>query len=429
MSPTIAIVGAGPAGFYAADGLLRKAPGVTVDIIDRLPTPHGLVRAGVAPDHQGTKAVSRVFERVLDKPGVRFLGNVALGRDLALDELRTLYDAVILATGAPTDRRLGIPGEDLPGVHGSGAFVGWYNGHPDHAGHAPDLDVEAAAVIGNGNVAIDVVRVLARTPAELAASDIADDARARIAASPLRRLHMIGRRGPVEASFTNSELAELGRLEGASPRVDRADLPAGIGAVAEPERRVKEANLATLREFAGRTASPAGKVIDFRFHASPVAILGTDRVTGLRLAAGSGTVDLACGLVVTCIGYSAPPLDGVIPDAAGIYANDGGRIADNLYVVGWARRGPSGTIPTNRADSQAVVERLLATIDAGRGASGPDGLDGLLAGRGVEIVGRDGWRAIDRAETAGAPEGAPRRKLTDPRAMLAAAREAGDRAP
>lgn len=430
MSLSIAIVGSGPAGFYTAEALNRKAPDARIDIIDRLPTPYGLVRYGVAPDHQGTKAILRVFERAATKPNVRFLGHVEIGRDLALAELAALYDAVVLAVGAPRDRKLGIPGEDLPGVFGSAAFVGWYNGHPDHAGLDPDLNVASVAVIGNGNVAIDVVRVLAKTEAEMAKSDLAPAAAAAIRAAPLRELHMIGRRGPIEAGFTNAELAELGRLERCAPQVDPADLPAEVGAGEDPVRKVKEANLATLRQFA---AAGDGKPLRlrFHFHAAPVAVLGRDRVEGLRLArtetvAGrtvitDRTFDLPCGLVVTCIGYDARPLDGApFDDRRGIFPNEDGRIGPGLYAVGWAKRGPSGVIATNRADGIAVADRVLADLTGiNSGKPGPAGLDARLAKAGIRVVDFADWRKIDAAEVAAAPPGAPRRKLTAVADMLA----------
>lgn len=431
MNPSIAIVGSGPAGFYTAEALNRKAPDARIDIIDRLPAPYGLVRYGVAPDHQGTKAILRVFERVATRPNVRFLGHVEIGRDLTLAELAALYDAVVLAVGAPRDRRLGIPGEDLPGVFGSAAFVGWYNGHPDHAGLNPDLNVDSVAVIGNGNVAIDVVRVLAKTGAEMAKSDLVPAAAAAIRAAPLRALHLIGRRGPVEASFTNAELAELGRLERCAPRVDAADLPADAGAVEESVRKVKEANLATLRQFAAAGDQAKSIGLQFHFHAAPVAVMGRGRVECLRLArtetvdgrtvATDRIFDLPCGLVVSCIGYDARPIDGAPFDARrGIFPNEDGRIGPGLYAVGWAKRGPSGVIATNRADGIAVADRVLADLTGVDSSKpGPAGLDARLAAAGTRVVKFADWRRIDAAEIAAAPPGAPRRKLTAVADMLA----------
>lgn len=432
MALTVVIVGSGPAGFYAAEALARKAAGASIDILDRLPTPYGLVRAGVAPDHQGNKAVTRVFERVATRPGVRFLGDVEVGRDVSVAELAGLYDAVILAVGATQDRCLGIPGDDKAGVLGSFRFVGWYNGHPDFADRDFDLQAESVAVIGNGNVAIDVARVLAKTPAEMAAADICPHAAARIAAAPIRDIHVFGRRGPVEANFTNPELAELLRLEGAVALADPADLPADIGAVDEKARKTKEANLATLRAFAANAPEAKPKRIRFHFHRAPRAVLGTTRVEGLRLertrahandpAGMGGTVDVPCGLVITCIGYRCHPLPGVpMDEARGIVASVDGRVAQGLYAVGWAKRGPSGTIPTNRADSAAVVDLLLADLGSGADRPGPAGLDRMLAERRLHPVTFDDWKRIDAAETTAARAPAPRLKLTRRADLLAAA--------
>ncbi|MGC2855194.1 FAD-dependent oxidoreductase [Novispirillum sp. DQ9] len=431
---SVCIVGSGPSGLYAADTILRKRPGCAIDIIDRLPTPFGLVRAGVAPDHQGTKNIVRQFERSMTKPGVRFLGNVHVGRDVSYDELKATYDAVILALGAPVDRTLGIAGEDLDGVHGSGAFVGWYNGHPDHAALAPRLDAPGVAVIGNGNVALDIARILAKTPAEMAGSDICSHAVQAIAAAPLTDIYVLGRRGPLEASFTSAELAELGHLERARPVVDAAALD-GVTAesVADPrEQKVKEKNLEILREFAARDDDKPLRV-HLLFNAAPKEILGSDgRVSGLRVertridngrAIATGeTYDLAVGAVMTAIGYRIAPIDGVpMDEARGIVANQDGLVEDGVYVVGWAKRGPSGVIPSNRSDSMAVAELVLGHLEAAAGkAPGPTALDALLAGRGVVPVCFDDWQKINAAEVARAGDGRPREKFTTIADMLAA---------
>jgi len=427
VSVSVAVVGAGPAGFFAIDALLRGQPAVRVDLIERLPSPYGLARDGVAPDHQGTKAITRQFERILmNGARVRFLGHVELGRDVTLEELRELYDAVVIAIGAPIDCRLGIPGEDLPGVYGSGAFVGWYNGHPDHSALAPLLDGPHVAVIGHGNVAIDVARVLAKTPAEMAAGDLPCHAAQAIAAAPLRLVHLIGRRGPAEARFTSAELAELGTLARAHPRVDAADLPAKSDALPAGAPKFARKNLDILRGFA---AAPADKPVSiaFRFHARPIAILGTERVEAIRLEpemAGGGreVVELPVSTVITAIGYRCRPLTGLpFSDATGVIANTDGRIDAGLYAVGWAKRGPSGTIPTNRADAMAVVDRLLAE----RGAIGPAGkpggaaLDRLLAERRVRVVSFADWQRINAAEVARAAPGHPREKFVRVDDMLA----------
>lgn len=426
MPKHFAIVGAGPGGLYLAEALNRKLPDANIDVIDRLPAPYGLVRYGVAPDHQGTKAVTRVFERLLQKPGIRFVGNVEIGRDLALDDLLTDYDAVAVATGAPLDRRLGIPGEALPGVVGSAQFVGWYNGHPDLAELRPDLSrVRAVAIIGNGNVAIDVARVLAKTPTEMARADLAPPAAAAIAAAPLEAVHVIGRRGPVEANFTNAELAEIGRLENAWPIVALRDLPVFPGEVDPATLKVKEANLATLRAFAAMEAARRRVAIHFDFHCRPLEIVGRDRARAVRVATPTGEREIAADLVVTCIGYRAAPPPGCpFDEARGIVPNDGGRVAPRLYAAGWARRGPSGVIPTNRTDSMAVAELMLADLVDSEERPGPKGLDRRLRERGAWPVDFNAWKRIDAAEIAAVGGGsAPRVKLASWAAMLSVAGE------
>lgn len=399
MSHSIAIIGSGPSGFYAAEGLLKTLPAARIDFIERLPTPFGLVRAGVAPDHQGNKAVARIFAKVAERPGVRFLGGIEVGRDVTLAALRDIYDLVIVASGATEDRRLGIPGDALRGVVGSFAFAGWVNGHPDrHA--APPLDTESVVIVGNGNVAVDVARLLAKTPTEMAKSDIAAGAARAIQASPIRDIHVVGRRGPVEAGFTNPELAELGRLERAVSLADASAIP-------ETGPKEKESNLATLRNFAAnaRDTKPLG--IRFHFHRIPREILGdaSGRVRAIAFDDG----EIACGLVVTAIGYTCKPIDGLPYDEKGVVTNDAGRVAPGLYVVGWAKRGPSGTIATNRADSFAVAEAIVADLKLSGGSTkaGPAGLDAL----GLRHITWTDWKKIDAAEVAGALPGAPRRKF------------------
>ena len=388
MTHRVAIVGAGPSGFYAADGLLRGRPDLRIDIIDRLPTPYGLVRAGVAPDHQGTKAVVRQFDKLLDQPDLRFAGNLDIGRDLTWDELVAAYDAVIVATGMVIDRKLGIPGEELPQVWGSWRFVGWLNGHPDFR-EGPDLSaVKSVAVIGNGNVALDVARLLAKTPDEMAKSDIVPEAAAAIAAAPLADIQVIGRRGAEQASFTTNELAEMGRLARAVSVADASVLDAVAPAAdPTPERLRKAKNIETLKGFAAHRSGEKPVTVHFRFHATPLAI----RPGEIELSTGTIPADL----VVTCIGYTGE----AFPEADGVFA------------VGWARRGPSGTIPTNRADSHAVAKDVIAWLEDRDPKSGPDILP--LA------VDAEGWRRIDKAEVAaGTAQGRPRLKLVDRQALL-----------
>ncbi len=426
----VAIVGAGPAGFYTAEALARRlGEAVAIDIIDALPTPYGLIRAGVAPDHQSIKAVDRRYHAVL-AGGVRFVGDVTIGAGgVGVDELLTLYDAVVLATGAPRDRPLGVPGDDLPGVLGSGAFVGWYNGHPDFA----DLDVplrqKSVAVIGNGNVAIDVARVLAKTPAELAHADLAAHARAQLATSGVRDIHIVGRRGPYQASFTAKEMGELGHLERARPVVAPADLPdTGGDAALEPGLRKVVGH---LRAFAAGPVVAKPVTITFDFFTRPVRIDADGDALRLTVertrlegdtAVGTGELrTIACGLIVGCIGYLSTPIAGVPFDAGrGRFVSDDGRVAARLYVTGWARRGPSGTIGTNKPDGTAVAERIAAEVGPG-GRAGGEGLDALLTARGIRPVTFAGWQAIDAAEVAAAAHPSPREKIVTRTALRAAA--------
>lgn len=424
--PSIAVVGAGPSGFYAVDALTRARPDARIDIIDRLPVPFGLARYGVAPDHQGTKGVTRQFDRLLAKPGVRFLGGVELGRDVSLAELCGLFDAVLIATGCGRDRALGIPGEDLDGVMGSMRFVDWFNAHPDAVDLSATIaDARHVAVIGNGNVAIDVARVLAKTPDEMAKSDIDPRAASAIAAMPLETVTLYGRRGPAEASFTINELHEMGRLARAVALVDAVDVAKAAAPDSDPtpERLRKQKNIEAFRSFT--TNAPAAKpvALAFRFHRAPRTLSGENgRVVGINFTDGSYT---PADLVITCIGYDAVLPDG-LPADRGRVANDDGRVTGlpGVYVVGWARRGPSGTIPTNRADSFAVADRLIADL-APSAKPGPGGLDALLQARGTAIIDATGWQRIDKAESeAGAREGRPRVKLATWQALRAASNPA-----
>ena len=433
MTRTVAIVGSGPGGMYAAQGLLDKEPDCAVDVIERLPSPYGLIRGGVAPDHQKTKRVSRAYDRTMQDVRLRYLGNVEVGRDVSVAELLDAYDAVVLACGAPRDNRLGVPGEDLPNVFGSNAFVGWFNGHPDFAGLDPDLDIEAAAVVGIGNVALDVARVLAKTREEMSVTDLVNHAAAPIHASPVRDIYMFGRRGAVQATFTNVELREMGELRNALPVVDPAQLPAEIAApyMSDRDLRLRQRNVDTLRSFLD--VDPAGKEkrVHFAFCASPKEILGDSRVKGVRFertavdengrVSGTGeTFDVPCQLVVTCIGSRAFPIQGIpFDERAGIVANENGRISDRLYAVGWLKRGAIGTIGTNKNDSLEVVDRLLSECPDGA-RPGRAAVDARLAARGVRIVSFSDWREIDRLEVEAAPAGAPRRKFASPHEMIAA---------
>jgi ferredoxin--NADP+ reductase len=418
-----AVVGSGPAGFYTAEAL-EKAYGeqARIDILDRYPVPYGLIRFGVAPDHQSLKAVSKRYDKVADSAGVDFIGNVSVGRDVAVSELLDLYDAVILAIGAPHDRKLGIPGEDLPGVIGSAEFVGWYNGHPEFADLDPPLNGADAAVVGAGNVALDCARILSKTRAEFEGSDIVGHALDALDRSAVRRVTSLGRRGPHQVAMTPKELGELGHLEAAVPVVEVADFPpAEADEALEPGLRK---SVTLLRGFADLEPNKA-KTIEFDFFAKPVAIEGDGKVERVIVertaldergaARGTGeTYAVPASLVVTAIGYSTPPLDGVAYDErGGKFLNDGGRIAERLYAVGWARRGPTGTIGTNRPDGYEVADLIAREMPAGSNSDRPgaEGLKGLLERRGVMPTDYDDWRKIEGTEAANARPGSPREKF------------------
>ncbi|HEY1607430.1 MAG TPA: FAD-dependent oxidoreductase [Allosphingosinicella sp.] len=427
----VAIIGSGPAGYYSAEALQKLyGEGVAIDIVDRLPVPYGLIRSGVAPDHQSIKAVSRRYEKTALSPNTRFVGHVTVGRDVSIEELKMLYDAVVLATGAPHDRPLGIPGSDLAGVVGSAAFVGWYNGHPDFAALDPPLDVAAAAVIGNGNVALDVARILAKTRAEFASSDIAGYALDALDGSAIRTINVLGRRGPHQIAMTPKELGELGHLEAAVPEVEGPDFPPveEDGAL-EPGLRK---SVTHLRDFAGLARDKPKRIV-FDFFAMPVAVEGDGRVERLvvertrltedRKAVGTGEhYAIDCGLVVSCIGYQSSPIAGVpFDDKLGRFPNEGGVIGDGLYCVGWARRGPTGTIGTNRPDGFEVADTIAAAFPPGSdgGKAGAAGLDALLQARGVAPVAFSDWQKIEAAEAARARDGSPREKFAAIAEMIA----------
>lgn len=425
MTVRVAIVGSGPSGFYTADALLRSGIDCEIDVIDRLPTPFGLIRAGVAPDHQKTKNVSRAYEKTALKENVAYFGNVDVGVDVSIEDLKGFYDAVVLAIGSPYDRKLGVPGEDKIGVFGSADFVGWYNGHPDFRDLEPDLNTKSVVVIGNGNVAIDCARVLVKTPNEMSTTDIATHAAEAIHASPLEDVYMVGRRGPVEAKFTNVELREMGELEECTPIIDGAQIPDEVPPeeeMSDRDRRLKDRNLGTLRTFVDAEANGRKRRVHFQFYASPVEILGGDKVEGIRLektevrdgrAVGTGEMyDIPCGIVIPAIGYQGQPIEGVpFDERNGIIANDEGRVSEGVYAVGWIRRGPTGVIGTNKHDGDRAAEQIQEDCSDG-GKTGRAGLTAMLDEKGVRWVSYADWQKIDEAEKAQAAEGAPRRKLT-----------------
>jgi ferredoxin/flavodoxin---NADP+ reductase len=441
----VAVVGSGPAGFYAVGALLASdGPRFEVDLIERLPTPWGLVRLGVAPDHPNIKAVSRAFEKIAAADGFRFLGNVEVGRDVTHEELTSAYAAVVYAFGAQSDRRLGIPGEDLPGSWPATSFVAWYNGHPDYQDLEFDLSHERAVVIGNGNVALDVARMLSLTPEELRPTDTTDAAIEAIDAAGVKEVLVLGRRGPVQAAWTPVEVGELGDLAGADIVVDAAELELDAASEAELEAAppTVKRNVEHLRAYA--SAAPTGKArsIRLRFYTSPVAILGEDKVEAIevvrnelvdgRPVATDEHETIPCGIVFRSVGYRGTPIEGIpFDDGSCTVPNDGGRVLDGdggplpgVYCAGWIKRGPSGVIGTNKKDATETVERLIADAGAGALEHGEDAaaIDALLASRGVAVVTQDGWEAIDRAErSAGEPHGRPRIKLAEWDALLDAA--------
>jgi ferredoxin--NADP+ reductase len=452
----VAIVGSGPAGFYAAEALLKRE-GVEVDVFDRLPTPYGLVRLGVAPDHPKIKSVIRIYEKTAAQPGFRFFGNVNVGGDVSIAELAERYHAVVYAYGAETDRHLGIPGEDLPGSHPATAFVAWYNGHPDYAGAEFDLSHERAVVVGNGNVAMDVARMLALTQEELATTDTADHAIEALGRSNVREIVVLGRRGPAQAAFTNPEVKELGEMVDADCIVDPAEVELDPTSAAylesEASDKTHRVNVDILREFASRQPESLGKRkrIVLRFLCSPVEIQGEGKVE--RVVIGRNRLEaehdgriravdtgeretIEAGLLLRSVGYKGVPLENLpFDEGRGTIPNENGRVLDpetggqmaGHYVVGWIKRGPSGVIGTNKKDAQDTVASVLEDLDAGRipQREARGDVTDLLAERDVEFVSFAGWQAIDRAEVSrGEPQGRPRVKFTSVAEMLeVAARE------
>jgi len=418
-----AVVGSGPAGFYTAEAL-EKAYGeqARIDIIDRYPVPYGLIRFGVAPDHQSLKAVSKRYDKVAESAGVDFIGNVSVGRDVSVAELLDFYDAVILAIGAPHDRKLGIPGEDLPGVVGSAEFVGWYNGHPDFADLDPPLGGAHAAVVGAGNVALDCARILSKTRHEFEGSDIVGHALDALDNSAIRTVTILGRRGPHQIAMTPKELGELAHLEAAVPIIEPADFPPVEAD--EPLEPGLRKSVTLLRGFAELPHEKPKRIV-FDFFAKPVAIEGDGKAERIIVektvldekggARGTGeTYEVPASLVVTAIGYSTPPLEGVAYDERGTkFLNENGRIADRLYAVGWARRGPTGTIGTNRPDGYEVADQIAAAMprESDGDRPGAEGLKSLLAERGVMATDYDDWRKIEETENGRARPGSPREKF------------------
>ena len=404
----VAIVGAGPAGYFAAQALQNSQNEeriFAIDMIERLPTPWGLVRSGVAPDHPKIKTVSKVFEKIAADPNFRLFANVEIGSDITIKNLQEKYDAVIIATGSALGKTLGIPGEDLPGSISAATFVPWYNAHPDFADLNIPLDCQNAVVIGAGNVAMDVARMLALEPSELDPTDTADHAIAALKLSSIRNVYISARRGPEHAAFTSPELRELPKLEHTNVVINRDDIEAALARVGSEIEKDVKSNLDAMMLIADSERSQHELTMHFLFQHTPKEILGTDRVEGVVYSTPQGDVTIKCGLVITAIGYQAAPIDG-IPYENGKVVNIDGRVAENLYVVGWAKRGPSGVIGTNKSDAAAVVELVISDL---KGPKLAGDISELLTNQ--SVIDQLAWQKINEAEiAAGEPLGKPRRK-------------------
>jgi ferredoxin--NADP+ reductase len=451
----VAIIGSGPTGFYAADHLLRQQGVVVeVDMFDRLPTPYGLVRLGVAPDHQKIKSVTAAFDKTASHPRFRFFGWVELGKDVTVADLREHYDQILYSTGAQTDRRMGIPGEDLRGSHPATEFVAWYNGHPDYRDYRFDLSAERVAVVGVGNVAVDVARILCRTPEELATTDVADYALEALRGSRVREVHLLGRRGPAQAAFTNPEIKELGELAGADVivRPEEAALdPLSRAALERTPERTTRKKVEILHSYASRPPSGKPRRLDIRFLVSPVELTGDaeGRVRSMRLvrnelyATGAGTLqpratnefeDVPVDLVFRSVGYKGVPLPGVpFNEKWGVILNDKGRVLDpetrqplpGEYTAGWIKRGPTGVIGTNKPDAAETVACMLEDLAAGRvlTPARPESaaIEELVRQRKPDYFSYADWRRLDALEVArGKAVGRPRLKFTSVDEMGAA---------
>jgi len=422
MTISVAIVGAGPSGFYAAQTLADRGIDCRIDLIEALPTPYGLIRGGVAPDHQHTKRIIRNYAETAGQSKVNFYGNVKVGRDVTILELRALYDAVVLAIGMPLDRGLNLIGGPKPGVYGASEFVGWYNGHPDYRDLDPLLDDKRVAIIGNGNVALDIGRLLVKTRDEMGVTDMPDYAIEAIQNSPITDVFIFGRRGPAEAKFTNVELREIGQLADCAPIVDPDELPDELPeGMSDRDKRLCERNIETFRSFSEMNPAGKGKRLHFCFRSMPMEILGGDRVEGLRLqrtviedgeAMGTGHYyDVLCGTVIAAIGYRMGPLEGVPLDGRrGVVINRDGRVEKGLYVVGWAKRGPTGVISSNKPDGERVADLISCEITQPE-KPGRAAFEEHLGLRGIRWVTFEDWLYIDEAEIAAASDGAPRRKF------------------
>ena len=414
----VAIVGAGPAGYFAAQALQNlqtEELQFSIDMIERLPTPWGLVRSGVAPDHPKIKTVAKVFEKVANEPNFRLFANVELGSDLTIEQLKEKYDAVVIATGSALGKKLGIPGEDLPGSMSAATFVPWYNAHPDFKDESIDLNCETAVVIGAGNVAMDVARMLALEPSELDPTDTADHAIDAFKESAIRNVVISARRGPEHAAFTSPELRELPKLEHTNVIIEKSDIAAALSRVGDaPEKDVKS-NLDAMLLIAEQEPTKHVRTMKFQFLATPVEIKGSNRVEEVlfKKTGTDETFSIKCGLAITAIGYEAASLEG-IPYEKGKVVNVDGRVKENTYVVGWAKRGPSGVIGTNKSDAADVMKLLVEDLKAPKSAGD---ISEIIAHN--KVVTQMHWQAINEAEiAAGEPVGKPRRKAVTREELL-----------
>jgi ferredoxin/flavodoxin---NADP+ reductase len=441
----VAVIGSGPSGFYATEALLKQISGIEVDIIERLVSPFGLVRSGVAPDHPKIKSVISVFDQIAQKPGVRYIGNVTVGKDISVEELLAHYHALVFCHGAETDRRLNIPGEDLPGSHTATEFVGWYNGHPAYSHLRFDLDVESAVIIGQGNVAIDVARILSKTAEELSTTDIAAHALEALKNKKIKNVYLVGRRGPVQAKFTEKELRELGELHEFDPVVSSTDLnlaPEDEKELSESQANKAGKNLQLFKDFADKKAEKTGR-LNIHFLQSPKQILGDEKVSGItlernrltgeagaRVAEPTGeTVDVSCQLVFRSVGYKGLELEGLpFNSKQGTVPSSNGRVVDlagtpkaGCYVAGWIKRGPSGVIGTNKACAVETVKSLVEDWQqlSNKEIASPESFEALLLSRGVKPVSFADWKKVDALELEqGSSEGRTRSKVVSHQEML-----------
>jgi ferredoxin/flavodoxin---NADP+ reductase len=439
----VAVIGAGPSGFYAAEGLLKELPNVSIDLIDRLPTPYGLVRYGVAPDHQKIKSVTKMYEKTCRDPRVRFLGNVNFGKDLSYRDIKNHYHAVVYTVGASSDRNLGIAGENLTGSISATEFVAWYNGHPDYANRIQTLTAKHVAVVGMGNVAVDVTRILAKSVDELKTTDIADHALEVLKDSPITDIYMLGRRGPAQAKFTTKELRELGELPIADIVVNVAELeldPISLASI-DSDPAMKK-NIEILQEFANKKLEGKPRRVHLRFFVSPIELHGEMQVENLKLevnhldeklnAVGTGKFEtLPMQMVLRSVGYKGVALPnvsfdsrkGIIPNVLGRVTNSEGQVIAGEYVAGWIKRGPSGVIGTNKADAMETVQSLKADLETlpklDETQTTSEAIDLILSSKGIKSVSFSDWLKLDTFETQqGSLQGRPRVKVTDINKML-----------